>query len=165
MRSESYPHHGELAAALLSLPERNQEIIFLYFFGHYTQREIGEMYGHCRSTTGHQIRRTLQLLYKKMEVLSYGESEPFALWNDCPVDQWRIGRLVSNHSLSALLFFPKRNEHDFYLKLNSMPTFRKKYSKTFRKVLANICFLQYNKILSQENHNQLHIFTEFWSTA
>lgn len=39
----------------------------------------------------------------------------------------RVGRLVSNHSLSALLFYPKINEHDFYLKLNSIPTFRKKY--------------------------------------
>ena len=43
--------NGKLAAALLSL----------------------------RSTTGYQIRRTLQLLHKEMEVLSHGESEPFAL--------------------------------------------------------------------------------------
>ena len=71
--------NGELAAALLSLPEKNREIIFLYFFGHYTQQEIGEMYGRCRSTTGYQIRRTLQLLHKEMEVLSHGESEPFTL--------------------------------------------------------------------------------------
>ncbi|MEY8268253.1 sigma-70 family RNA polymerase sigma factor [Lachnospiraceae bacterium 64-25] len=71
--------NGELATALLSLPERNREIIFLYFFGDYTQREIGEMYGRCRSTTGYQIRRTLQLLHKEMEVLSHGESESFAL--------------------------------------------------------------------------------------
>ena len=71
--------NGELAAALLSLPERNREIIFLYFFRHYTQREIGEMYGRCRSTTGYQIHRTLQLLHKEMEVLSHGESESFAL--------------------------------------------------------------------------------------
>ena len=71
--------NGELATALLSLPEKNREIIFLYFFGDYTQREIGEMYGRCRSTTGYQIRRTLQLLHKEMEVLSHGESESFAL--------------------------------------------------------------------------------------
>ena len=71
--------NGELAAALLSLPERNREIIFLYFFGDYTQQEIGEMYGRCRSTTGYQIRRTLKLLQRKMEVLSHGESESFAL--------------------------------------------------------------------------------------
>ncbi len=70
-------NNGELAAALLSLPEKNREIIFLYFFGHYTQQEIGEMYGRCRSTTGYQIRRTLQLPHKEMDVLSHGESEPF----------------------------------------------------------------------------------------
>ena len=57
--------NGDLAAALLSLPEKNREIIVLYFFGHYTQQEIGEMYGRCRSTTGYQIRRTLQLLHKR----------------------------------------------------------------------------------------------------
>ena len=71
--------NGELAVALLSLPERKREIIFLYFFGDYTQQEIGKMYGRCRSTTGYQIRRTLQFLHKEMEVLSHGESEPFAL--------------------------------------------------------------------------------------
>ena len=71
--------NGQLAAALLSLPEKKREIIFLYFFGHYTQREIGEMYGHCRSAAGYQIRRTLQLLHKEMEALSHGESESFAL--------------------------------------------------------------------------------------
>jgi len=34
--------NGELAAALLSLPEKNREIIFIYFFGHYIQQEIGK---------------------------------------------------------------------------------------------------------------------------
>lgn len=53
---------------------------------------------------------------------------------------------MSNHSLSALLFYPKINEHDFYLKLNSIPHQPKKYSKTCWKVLTNTCFLQYNKI-------------------
>ena len=33
----------------------------------------------CRSTTGYQIRRTLQLLHKEMVALSHGKSEPFAL--------------------------------------------------------------------------------------
>ena len=66
--------NGELAAALLSLPEKKREIIFLYFFEHYTQREIAEMYGRCRSTTSYQIHRTLQLLQKEMEVSSHGES-------------------------------------------------------------------------------------------
>ncbi len=35
--------NGELAAALQSLPEKKREIIYLYFIGHYTQREIGEI--------------------------------------------------------------------------------------------------------------------------
>ncbi len=42
--------NGELAAALLSLPEKKREIIYLYFFGNYTQQEIANLYGHCKST-------------------------------------------------------------------------------------------------------------------
>ena len=69
----------EFAAALLSLPEKNREIIHLYFFGDYTKQEIREMYGCFRSTTGYLIRRTLKLMQRKMEVLSHGKSESFAL--------------------------------------------------------------------------------------
>ena len=58
--------NGKLAAALLSLPEQRQEIIYLYFFKHYRQWEIGKMYGRCRSTAGYQIHRTLKLLRKEM---------------------------------------------------------------------------------------------------
>ena len=47
--------NGELATALLSLPEKKREIIYLYFFGHYTQQEIGEMYGSYRNTAWHHI--------------------------------------------------------------------------------------------------------------
>ena len=36
--------NGELAEALSSLPEKKREIIYLYFFGRYTQQEIGELY-------------------------------------------------------------------------------------------------------------------------
>ena len=64
----------ELAAALLSLPEKKREIIFLYFFGHYTQQEIGEMYGRCRSTAWHHIHSALQMLQKELEELSHEES-------------------------------------------------------------------------------------------
>ena len=66
--------NGELAAALLSLPERKREIIFLYFFGDYTQQEIGELYGRCRSTAWHHIHSALQMLHKEMEVLFREES-------------------------------------------------------------------------------------------
>ena len=37
--------NGELAAALLSLPEKKREIIYLYFFGNYTQQEIADLRG------------------------------------------------------------------------------------------------------------------------
>lgn len=68
--------NGELAAALLSLPERKKEIIYLYFFGNYTQQEIGEMYGRCRSTAWHHIHSALQMLREEMEVLPNDRSEP-----------------------------------------------------------------------------------------
>ena len=71
--------NGKLAAALLSLPEQRQELIYLYFFKHYRQWEIGKMYGRCRSTAGYQIHRTLKLLRKEMEVLSHEESESYPL--------------------------------------------------------------------------------------
>ncbi len=71
--------HNAAITALRALPEKNQEIIFLYFFGNYRQWEIGKMYGRCRSTTGYQIHRTLKLLRKEMEVLSHGESESYFL--------------------------------------------------------------------------------------
>ena len=59
--------NGELAAALLSLPEREKEIIFLYFFGSYTQQEMGEMYRHARSTMSRHIHSALQMLQEEME--------------------------------------------------------------------------------------------------
>lgn len=51
------------------------------------------------------------------------------------------------------------------LKLNIISTFQKNYSKTFWKVLTNTYFIQYNEILFYEKQNQLHILTEFGSTA
>ena len=66
--------NGELAAALLSLPEKKREIIYLYFFGNYTQQEIADLYGHCKSTAWHYIHSALQMLQEEMEVLLRGES-------------------------------------------------------------------------------------------
>ena len=63
----------ELAAALLSLPEKKREIIYLYFFGNYTQQEIADLYGHCKSTAWHYIHSALQMLQKEMEGFSHGE--------------------------------------------------------------------------------------------
>ena len=60
--------NGELAEALSSLPEKKREIIYLYFFGRYTQQEIGELYGRCRSTAWYHIHSALQMLHEEMEV-------------------------------------------------------------------------------------------------
>ena len=65
--------NGELAAALLSLPEKKREIIYLYFFGNYTQQEIADLYGHCKSTAWHYIHSALQMLQREMEGFSHGE--------------------------------------------------------------------------------------------
>ena len=45
-----------LAAALAGLPEQTQEEIFLYYFQHLTQKEIGEQSGWTRSTIGRHIQ-------------------------------------------------------------------------------------------------------------
>ena len=66
--------NGELAEALSSLPEKKREIIYLYFFGRYTQQEIGELYGRCRSTAWHHIHSALQMLHEDMEVIFREES-------------------------------------------------------------------------------------------
>ena len=69
--------NSDLAAALLSLPEKEQELIFLYFFGSYTQQEIGRMYRRSRTTMSRYLHSALQMLQEEMEVLSHGESEPY----------------------------------------------------------------------------------------
>ena len=58
---------------LLSLPEKKREVIYLYFFGNYTQREIGEIYGNGKSTVWHHLHSALQMLQEEMEVLLHGE--------------------------------------------------------------------------------------------
>ena len=60
-----------LAAALAGLPEQTQEEIFLYYFQHLTQKEIGEQSGWTRSTIGRHIQLALKRLKEEMEVLSH----------------------------------------------------------------------------------------------
>ncbi len=60
-----------LLAALARLPEQTQEEIFLYYFQHLTQKEIGEQSGRARSTIGRHIQLALKQLKEEMEVLSH----------------------------------------------------------------------------------------------
>ena len=50
--------NGKLAAALLSLPEQRQEIIYLYFFKHDTQQEIGTLPEYSRVSNPQDITTT-----------------------------------------------------------------------------------------------------------
>lgn len=60
-----------LAAALAQLLEQTQEEIFLYYFQHLTQKEIGEQCCWTRSTIGRHIQLALELLKEEMEVLPH----------------------------------------------------------------------------------------------
>ena len=59
----------QLAAELLRLPEKRREVLFFRYYLGYSDEEIGEMFGVCRSTIFHRRKRALRLLRKEMEVL------------------------------------------------------------------------------------------------
>ena len=65
-----------LAAALSSLPETEQEIIFLYYFQRLTHKEIGKRYGRTRSTTGRRIQVILQRLRAELEDIHHEPATP-----------------------------------------------------------------------------------------
>ena len=52
------------------MPEQTQEEIFLYYFQHLKQKEIGEQSGWTRSTIGRHSQLALKRLKEEMEVLS-----------------------------------------------------------------------------------------------
>ena len=58
-----------LAAALLRLPEKRREVLFLRYYLSYSDEEIGKLFEVCRSTIFHRRKRALRLLRKEMEVL------------------------------------------------------------------------------------------------
>ena len=65
-----------LAAALSMLPQQKQEEIFLYYFRHCTQKEIGNRYGQTRSTVGRHIQIALRQLRQEMEVIIHEQASP-----------------------------------------------------------------------------------------
>lgn len=62
-----------LAKALLRLPEKRREILFLRFYLGYSDIEIGEMTGRCRSSVNRRKNYALRLLRKEMEALQSEE--------------------------------------------------------------------------------------------
>ena len=65
------PDYGETYLFSARLPEQTQEEVFLYYFQHLTQKEIGEQSGWTRSTIGRHIQLALKRMKEEMEVLSH----------------------------------------------------------------------------------------------
>lgn len=63
----------QLAAALLRLPEKWREVLLLRYYLGYSDAEIGEMFGVCRSTIFRRRKIALRLLRKEMEALENEE--------------------------------------------------------------------------------------------
>lgn len=63
----------QLAAALLRLPEKWREVLLLHYYLGYSDAEIGEMFGVCRSTIFRRRKRALRLIRKAMEALENEE--------------------------------------------------------------------------------------------
>ena len=59
----------QLAAALLRLPEKRREVLFLRYYLGYSDAEIGRLFGVCRSTIFRRRKRVLRFIRKEMEAL------------------------------------------------------------------------------------------------
>ena len=63
----------QLAAALLRLPEKRREVLFLWYYLGYSDEEISKMCGISRSTVFRRRKIALRLLRKEMDVLENEE--------------------------------------------------------------------------------------------
>ena len=59
----------QLAAALLRLPEKRREVLFLRYYLGYSDTEISQIYGINRSTVFRRRKIALRLMQKEMEAL------------------------------------------------------------------------------------------------
>ncbi len=65
----------QLAAALLCLPEKRREVLFLWYYLGYSDEEISKMCGISRSTVFRRRKKALRLLRKEMDALENEEWE------------------------------------------------------------------------------------------
>ena len=63
----------QLAAALMNLPEKRREVLFLRYYLGYSDEEIGKICGISRSAVFRRRKIALRLLRKEMEVLENEE--------------------------------------------------------------------------------------------
>ena len=66
-------NNGLLVQALSRLPVWKQEMLYLSYFQHIPQREIGRRYGRSRSAAGYHIRKALRQLQTEMEGMTHEE--------------------------------------------------------------------------------------------
>ena len=66
LRSDNH-NQWRTCRVLLSLLKKKREM-------NYKQQEIGDIYGHCKSTAWHYMHGALQMLQEEMEVLLHWES-------------------------------------------------------------------------------------------
>lgn len=74
VRGETVIEESEtLAAALLRLPEKRREVLFLRYYLGYSDVEIGKMFGVCKCTVFRSRKIALRLFRAEMEMLENGE--------------------------------------------------------------------------------------------
>lgn len=61
-RSSGPPENRETLEAIMALPEKNREVIYLYYYEGYTTEEIGEILSRNHSTVRTQLVRGRELL-------------------------------------------------------------------------------------------------------
>ena len=62
-----------LAAALMNLPEKRREVLFLWYYLGYSDEEIGKMCGISRSAVFRRRKKALRFIQKEMEALEHEE--------------------------------------------------------------------------------------------
>ena len=65
--------NGQLAMALLSLPEERQDLILRYYFLHIKEKDLAVMYSCNRRAVSYRLCRTRELLRKEMERYEHEE--------------------------------------------------------------------------------------------
>lgn len=68
-----FVENEQLADALLALPEQQREILFLYFYFGYSDKEIGTLIGRSRSATNRRRDIAIKQLRKEMGVMKDNE--------------------------------------------------------------------------------------------
>lgn len=67
------PDHSAVLTAVLELPKKYREVIYLHYYEGYTAAEIGKLLGKNVNTVYTLLNRGRDLLKKKLEGIGYGQ--------------------------------------------------------------------------------------------